>query len=310
MQDYKYDVFISHAWEDKGFVRPLAEILRALGLKVWYDEFTLQVGDSLSRSIDAGLAESRYGLVVISPAFFKKQYPQHELRGLVARQTCEGRKVILPIWCGVTRDDVAKFSPSLVDQLAIHAATMASEDIGLQILAAVRPDIYRQYERDDLLNLYKQKALHELHDELMQLREDLSEFQCPHCGALMEEHAVFGNDEHEVERTSYRCGYALQNSEVVQACPHDPDLPAFDEFDIQYFQFPDAKWYASGRPRTKRAKHFGTLSMYSNGAAKTKEHATELVHATYLRKVRPREWAKFSQNMERHLRLVTGPDGE
>jgi hypothetical protein len=91
-----------------------------------------------------------------------------------------------------------------VDQLAIDAATMASEDIGLQILAAVRPDIYRQYERDDLLNLYKQKALHELHDELMQLREDLSEFQCPHCGALMEEHAVFGNDEHEVERTSYR----------------------------------------------------------------------------------------------------------
>jgi hypothetical protein len=94
----------------------------------------------------------------------------------------------------------------------------------------------------------------------------------------MEEHAVFGNDEHEVERTSYRCGYALQNSEVVQACPHDPDLPAFDEFDIQYFN--------------------------------SKEHATELVHATYLRKVRPREWAKFSQNMERHLRLVTGPDGE
>jgi hypothetical protein len=71
MQDYHNDVFISHAWEDKGFVRPLAEILRSLGLKVWYDEFTLQIGDSLSRSIDAGLAESRYGLVVISPAFSK-----------------------------------------------------------------------------------------------------------------------------------------------------------------------------------------------------------------------------------------------
>jgi hypothetical protein len=306
MQDYKYDLFISHAWEDKGFVRPLAENLRALGLKVWYDEFTLQIGDSLSRSIDAGLAESRYGLVVISPAFLKKQYPQHELRGLVARQTSEGRKVILPIWYGVTREDVAKFSPPLVDQLALDAAGMAPEDIGLQILAAVRPDIYEQYEREDLLKLYKEKALHELHDELMQLREDLSEFKCPHCGALMEEHAILGYDENEVERTSYRCGYALENSNVEQACPHDPDLPAFEEFDIHYSELPGAGWHAFGKPRTKRAKSFGTLNMYSHGAGKTKEHATQLVHATYLQKVRPREWAKISQNIDELMKLVTG----
>jgi hypothetical protein len=69
----EWDVFISHASEDKeDFVRLLAERLRTHGLRVWYDDFTLTVGDSLRRSIDRGLARSRYGIVVISPNFLRK----------------------------------------------------------------------------------------------------------------------------------------------------------------------------------------------------------------------------------------------
>lgn len=82
-----YDVFISHASEDKDeFVHPLAELLREQHLEVWYDEFSLNVGDSLRRSIDRGLSQSRYGIVVLSPSFFRKQWSQWELDGLVARQ--------------------------------------------------------------------------------------------------------------------------------------------------------------------------------------------------------------------------------
>jgi hypothetical protein len=59
-----WDIFISHAWEDKeDIARPLAEALIAAGLRVWYDEFELTVGDSLGRSIDRGLRDSRYGSV-------------------------------------------------------------------------------------------------------------------------------------------------------------------------------------------------------------------------------------------------------
>ena len=55
----QWDAFISHAWEDKeSFVRPLAHRLTALGALVWYDEFSLKLGDSLSSSIDKGLAGS------------------------------------------------------------------------------------------------------------------------------------------------------------------------------------------------------------------------------------------------------------
>lgn len=68
-----YDAFISHATEDKAKVaKPLSKALTTMGFNIWYDEFELKVGDSLRQSIDQGLANSRYGIVVLSPAFFAK----------------------------------------------------------------------------------------------------------------------------------------------------------------------------------------------------------------------------------------------
>lgn len=78
----KWDVFISHASEDKDAIaRPLAEELRRRGLRVWYDEFVLEVGDSLSEKIDEGLAASHHGVVVLSPKFFEKDWSKKELAG-------------------------------------------------------------------------------------------------------------------------------------------------------------------------------------------------------------------------------------
>jgi len=74
----------------------LAEELKHNGLKVWYDQFTLRVGDSLRRSVARGLEQSRYGVVVLNLAFFAKEWPQKELDGLVAKEV-EGKKVILPV---------------------------------------------------------------------------------------------------------------------------------------------------------------------------------------------------------------------
>lgn len=113
-----YDLFISHASEDKeAFVRPLAEALRSRGLRVWIDEMELTLGDSLRRSIDYGLANSRYGIVVLSPDFLRKEWPKKELDGLVARED-GASKVILPIWHNVCREDIIMFSPPLADKLA------------------------------------------------------------------------------------------------------------------------------------------------------------------------------------------------
>jgi hypothetical protein len=101
-----WDAFISHAVEDQdSFVRPLATALAQLGARIWYSEFSLKLGDSLSRSIDTGLAQSRHGVVVLSPHFFRKRWPERELQGLVAREITQPG-TILPIWHGVDRDEV------------------------------------------------------------------------------------------------------------------------------------------------------------------------------------------------------------
>jgi len=129
-------VFISHASEDKDcFARPLAEALRTRGLRVWFDEFTLRVGDSLRRSIDRGLAHASFGVVIISPSFLAKEWPQKELDGLVAREV-HGHKVILPVWHNVDADTVRSYSLILADRLATSSAK-GLEKVVDELLAAI-----------------------------------------------------------------------------------------------------------------------------------------------------------------------------
>ena len=132
-RNVEYDVFVSHASEDKEeFVKPLVEALQTAGYKVWYDEFTLKIGDSLRRSIDNGLKNSRYGIVIFSSAFFAKNWTQYEVDGLVT-QEMEGRKVILPIWHMVSKDQVQNFSPSLADKKAINSSLSTIGEIVTQL---------------------------------------------------------------------------------------------------------------------------------------------------------------------------------
>jgi hypothetical protein len=134
-----FDVFISHASEDKGeVVRPLALALQAGGLQVWYDEFELRIGDSLRRKIDRGLARSKFGVVVLSKAFFGKGWPNYELDGLVTKAV-GGDQVILPIWHNISKQEVISFSPSLADKLARSTATHTVQEIADEIVGVIRP---------------------------------------------------------------------------------------------------------------------------------------------------------------------------
>ena len=138
----QYDVFISHASEDKDkLVRQLSGRLVKLGCKVWYDELSLRVGDSLSRSIDYGLSQSNFGLVVLSQAFLSKAWPEYELRGLVTKEI-GGSKVILPIIHGVDIKDVAKYSLTLADKVALDSSKLSLDELTVKILEVVRPDIF------------------------------------------------------------------------------------------------------------------------------------------------------------------------
>jgi hypothetical protein len=133
-----HDVFISHASEDKDeFVRPLADALIAQGLNVWYDEMTLRIGDSLRQKIDKGLANSKVGLVVLSPSFIKKGWTNYELDGIVTR-TVSGEQVLLPIWHNITKQQVVDFSPSIADKVARSTATHTIEEIAIEIAELIK----------------------------------------------------------------------------------------------------------------------------------------------------------------------------
>ncbi|MNV83673.1 TIR domain protein [compost metagenome] len=106
-------------------------------MSVWYDEYTLRIGDSLRRSIDKGLAESKYGLIILSKAFFEKNWTQYELNGLVVKEM-EGSKVILPIWHNITKNEIMRLSPSLVDKVALNSATLTVREIAEKIADAVK----------------------------------------------------------------------------------------------------------------------------------------------------------------------------
>ena len=125
----KWDLFVCHASEDKkGFVTPLAIALQQKGIDVWYDEFCIKWGDSIRRSIEKGLTSCKFGIVVFSHAFFRKEWPQNELDALYQRMTA-GKAKILPIWHGIDEAELRGYSPLLSGILA------KKSDFGIEALS-------------------------------------------------------------------------------------------------------------------------------------------------------------------------------
>lgn len=134
--DQTWDVFISHADEDTDIAAPLRDALEEHGITVWLDKAQIQIGNSLRRKIDHGIRSSRYGVVILSKAFFRKGWTNHELDGLITR-TVAGEQSLLSIWHNLNAADVRDFSPSLADKMAMSTDQYSIEDIAEQIAEVV-----------------------------------------------------------------------------------------------------------------------------------------------------------------------------
>ena len=136
--DKEYDVFISHASEDKEeVVRPLANALKDKSLNVWYDEFELKIGDSLRQKIDKGVANSKFGIVILSKNFIKKGWTNYELDGLITR-SISNQQLLLPIWHNITKQEVIDYSPSIADKVARSTSTNTIEEIAEEIAEIIK----------------------------------------------------------------------------------------------------------------------------------------------------------------------------
>jgi hypothetical protein len=130
LADEEYDVFISYASEDREFADKLAKAFRKEGIKSWFDGFEVKWGDDLRSTIDRGLIACKFGVVVFSRSYLsKKRWTEYELNGLFAKE--KDKKVVLPVWHEITREDVTHYSPQLADRVAKKSSQI--EEIILEL---------------------------------------------------------------------------------------------------------------------------------------------------------------------------------
>jgi hypothetical protein len=280
----QWDVFISHAFEDKdSFVRPLAEALRQLGVSVWYDEFSLQVGDSLSRGIDHGIIGSKFGVVVISRAFIGKNWPEHELRGLVNRDVEDDFR-ILPIWHGVTKAEVKSLSPSLADKIAVDTNKDSAEEAALKLLRVVRRDLYDAHPRAMLEAIVTGEAIDQLQDEIDQLHDELIEYRCPYCRASLSTRETIDYDQKNSGLVdTFECGYATGGFRE-RPCPFGPKFPHLEDYDLQITvneeESSGFRYTCHTFPKTDAARCVDLRTGYGRTADEAREFVIE--HYNYL----------------------------
>ena len=133
--------FISHDSRDKdGLVRELASTLQNMLCPVWYDEYSLIAGQSLRESIEKGLRECKKCVLVLSPSFLENDgWTKAEFDSIFSREIIERQNVIVPVWHGVTKEEIYLYSPRLVDKVGISSA-LGIEEVARQIVRAIHTD--------------------------------------------------------------------------------------------------------------------------------------------------------------------------
>lgn len=134
--EIEYDVFISHATEDKiTFCDEFVKILQDdYKLNVWYDRDSLEWGDNIRTEIDTGLKKSKFGIAILSKSYFKKYWTNYELEGLFQRES-NSSKLLLPIWHDITKQEVQQFSPTLSGKMAMNTAILTPHEIAEKLNA-------------------------------------------------------------------------------------------------------------------------------------------------------------------------------
>jgi TIR domain len=130
--------FISHDSRDKmQIAEPIALQLQKFMCPVWYDQFSLRVGDSLRESIESGLREASKCILILTPNFFSNTgWSKREYDSIFTREVVEKQKVILPVWHDITAEDAYKFSPILADRVAVQWS-LGVEEVARKLLRSI-----------------------------------------------------------------------------------------------------------------------------------------------------------------------------
>lgn len=128
----RYDVFISHANEDKlVFVEELKKSLDKLGIKVFYDKDSLEWGDDWKKKIIEGTKKAEFAIIIISSNFFDREWTEKELSEFLSRQNQNGQKIILPILHDITREQLIRKYPKVAEIQYINSLEHSCDEIAL-----------------------------------------------------------------------------------------------------------------------------------------------------------------------------------
>lgn len=131
------DLFLCHAWDDRQTTAArLHTLLDSNGASVWFSERNIALGTSWMREIDRGLAKSRIGLVLVTPAFLKRV----EAGGVSDKELSEllHRDQLIPVLDGVTYDELRKVSPLLASRNGLSTMEDTMETIAIKVAELVR----------------------------------------------------------------------------------------------------------------------------------------------------------------------------
>jgi hypothetical protein len=134
--------FISHDSRDKDIVaKKIAVNLQRMLCPVWYDEFSLKIGDNLRESIEKGLKECKKCILVLSTNFISnKGWTKTEFDSIFTRQILEEQKLVLPVWYRVTKQDIYDYSPSLLNVKGADWEQLSEEEVCRQLYNAITSD--------------------------------------------------------------------------------------------------------------------------------------------------------------------------
>lgn len=130
--------FISHDSRDKKEVaEPIALQLQKWMCPVWFDQYSLKVGDSLRERIETGLKECPKCILILTPNFLNNNgWTKREYDSVFTRELVEKQKVILPVWYNISVEDVYKYSPILADRVGAQW-TDGVEEVARKLLVAI-----------------------------------------------------------------------------------------------------------------------------------------------------------------------------
>lgn len=113
--------FLSHDSRDKDLIaKPIVHGLTKLACPIWYDEYSLEIGDSLRESIEKGIKETNKCILILTPNFLKNPgWTKTEFNSVFTKDLLKNNRSILPIWYQVTKEQVYEYSPMLLDTVAL-----------------------------------------------------------------------------------------------------------------------------------------------------------------------------------------------